>query len=140
MPLAPFRSARDRLARLLIRAFIEGELEEKNKRSYSPRHLARILRRVAKEREASTSWNTLESWLSQPSVLTEVNETLIGLGSPIRLRPTKTPPPGKIYVMIYGCALGPFGVFRRPVLPRILQWVSDRPKFIDWWLSRPSIL
>jgi len=140
MPMAPFKPARDRLVKLLIQAHTEGKLEGKNKRSYSPRHLARTLREVAQKDEVSTSWNTIQSWLSQPSVLIEVNQALIRSGSPIRIKETKTPPPGKIYVRVSGCVYGPLGVVRRPVLPRFLQWFADRPKIVDWWLSRPSLV
>ena len=118
-------------ARVLVEAVETGKLK-KNVSYPLSEDIAEIL---------NVSLNTLYRMTGHmpPDYSSEVNEEL-WKQRPWTIRGTTVTKKVKA-LKLEGCQLGPLGLVRWPVLPRLLEWAAERPKrpFRAWLQSHPRI-
>jgi len=66
-----------------------------------------------------------------------INSALETAGKPQRIREMRS----KVVsgLKIEGCEYGPLNIIRWPVLPRVKEWIKDRPKIKDWLMDHPRV-
>jgi hypothetical protein len=68
----------------------------------------------------------------------DINHALETAGKPQRIREMRSKVVSDGF-KVEGCEYGPLKIIRWPVLPRVKEWIKERPKIRDWLMDHPRV-